>query len=82
MSLNKRQIYLNIYSFTQKYELVEHNAVVRTEIEELRLRLYKKDDLLEVLQEIGFKDVNIIKTFDKDKLASADDEVFIYECRK
>lgn len=72
----------NIYSFFQRYELVEYNTVVKTEIEELRLRLYKKDDLLKVLQKIGFKDINIIKSFDKNKPAEEVDEVFVYECRK
>lgn len=72
----------DICSFFQKYELVEQNTIVKTEVEELRLRIYKKDDLLKVLQEIGFKDINIIKTFDKNKPANEDDEVFVYECRK
>jgi SAM-dependent methyltransferase len=72
----------DICTSIQKYELVEWNAVIKTEVEELKIRIYEKDDLLKVLQEIGFKDVNIIKTFDKSKPADEGDKVFVYECRK
>ncbi len=72
----------NIYSFFQKYELIENNSIIKTEVEELRLRLYKKDDLRKLLQEIGFKDIKVIKSFDRNKPAEEEDEVFVYECRK
>ncbi len=68
---------------TQKYELVKDNKIVSTEVEEMRIRLY--DDpkvLIDILKEIGFKDIKLIKAFDRSATPDKEDEVIIYECKK
>lgn len=66
-----------------RYELVDANKIIHTEIEELRVRLY--DDpafLLEMLKEVGFKDVRAVKAFDRAQSPHPGDEAVVYECQK
>ena len=68
---------------TQKYELVKDNRIISTEVEEMKLRLYDDPEaLVALLKEVGFREIKLIKTFDRNKVAGKDDEVIIYECRK
>lgn len=72
-----------IYYSISKYELVDNNRVIQTEVEEYKIRIYKDPFvLLNILTEIGFSEVRTIKAFDR--LASPDetDESIVFECRK
>ena len=72
----------NICSSIGKYELIEHNKIIHTEIEELKVRLYETEELVILLKQTGFKDIKTIKAFDPSKPSDLNDEVIIYECRK
>ena len=66
-----------------KYELLQKNKIIQTEIEKFNVRLY--DDrtiLLKLLQDIGFREVRIVKTFDRACNPDDNDAAFVYECRK
>lgn len=66
-----------------RYELVAHNKIIETEIEEYKIRLYSDETILtNILHEIGFKHVRVVKAFDKNKCPDTEDEVLIYECVK
>ncbi|MFU7598179.1 class I SAM-dependent DNA methyltransferase [Legionella pneumophila] len=66
-----------------KYELVDSNRVVQTEIEEYKIRIYDAPSLLvNILIEIGFKDIQLLKAFDRNSLYEEHDETIVYECRK
>lgn len=65
-----------------RYELIDGNAVIKTEIEELKVRYHKIEDLKKMLKEAGFRDLRVFKAFDKNIEAKDDDERIVYECRK
>lgn len=73
----------NIVTAICRYELVNSNSITQTEIEYMKLRLYDdSDQLLTLLKEVGFSNVNILKAFDRNKQPDQNDESIIYECRK
>jgi len=66
-----------------KYELVESGQIVQTEIEIFNVRLY--DDplvLTDMLKAAGFKEIKIIKAFDRSSACDEGDSSIVYECRK
>lgn len=65
-----------------KYELMEAEKIVHTEIEELRVRIYEQDRLLEILKSAGFKRIRTTKAFDQSLQPSNQDESIVYECKK
>ena len=56
-----------------KYELIDNNSIIHTEIEELKVRIYDQDGLEELLKSSGFKDIRVIEAFEQS---------IVYECRK
>ncbi|CEG57776.1 class I SAM-dependent methyltransferase [Legionella fallonii] len=73
----------NVCYSIDKYELLENDKVVQTEIEKFNVRLY--DDrtiLLKILQDIGFRDIKIVKAHDRSSQSDENDAAFVYECRK
>lgn len=71
----------HICSSLGKYELVSNNKIVRTEVEELKVRIYEQDELTEILKNFGFK-VRTIKAFDESAVPDPNDARIVYECRK
>ncbi len=65
-----------------RYELVQKNQIIQTEIEELKVRLYEPNQLTPMLKEVGFKEIRLIKAFDRTKSPEKNAEVIVYECRK
>lgn len=66
-----------------KYELVAANQLIKTEIEEYKIRLYDDPSLLlDLLHETGFKEVRLLKAFDRSASPGKNDETILYECRK
>lgn len=66
-----------------KYELIKNDKIVQTEIEKFNVRLYDdRSILLKLLQDIGFREVKILKTFDRSSNPDDNDAAFVYECRK
>lgn len=72
----------DICSSICKYELIEAGKVINTEIEELKVRIYKQDQLIGMLKSVGFKHIKTIKAFDHSKSPSKEDKSIVYECRK
>lgn len=72
----------NICSTVCRYELVASNVIIKTEIEVIKVRLYEPKNLFEILTDVGFMEIKMIKAFDRDKLPDRDDEIIIYECKK
>ncbi len=72
----------NVVSTLCRYELVAGNTLIKTEIETLKLRLYKPEKLCSLLTEVGFTKIKQIKAFHQNKQPDREDQVIIYECRK
>lgn len=72
----------DICSSVAKYELVDKNKVVQTEVEEYKIKIYEPQSLLELLKGIGFSDVKIVKAFDRANSPGDNDESIVYECKK
>ncbi len=72
----------NICNSIGKYELINNNSIIHTEVEELRVRIYVKDELTEILKMCGFENIRIIKAFDSAAIPSKNDESVVYECKK
>lgn len=65
-----------------KYELMEAGKIIKTEIEELRVKIYEQDQLMEMLKSAGFKHIRTLKAFDQSSEPATQDESIVYECRK
>lgn len=66
-----------------KYELIESNHIIQTEIEEYKIRLYDDTSfLLNLLQETGFREIKLLKAFDRLASPADGDGTILYECRK
>jgi len=65
-----------------KYELLEAGNIIHTEIEELRVKIYEQDQLMEILKAAGFQQIRILKAFDQYLGPAKQDESIVYECRK
>ena len=65
-----------------KYELLEAGNIIHTEIEELRVKIYEQDQLMEMLKSAGFKHIRTIKAFDQSSGPANQDKSIVYECRK
>ena len=72
----------NISPHMFKYELVDGSAIIQAEIEDFKIRLWEPENLTTILKEVGFKNIKLIKAFDRTKAYETNDEVIIYECRK
>jgi SAM-dependent methyltransferase len=67
----------------QRYELIDGNAVIQSEIEDFKLRLFQHEELDNWLEDAGFKDKDIthFKAYGLGQPGDQD-EVVIYECIK
>ena len=66
-----------------KYELIENNRVIQTEVEEYKIRIYQDPSfLLTLLTEVGFSNVRTVKAFDRNASPDETDESIVFECRK
>jgi|GEM_PF-6792921 len=66
-----------------RYELVDANQIIQTEIEQFNVRLY--DDpavLIDMLKMAGFKEIRMLKAFDKTSDPEPGAPAIVYECRK
>ncbi|WP_192877936.1 hypothetical protein [Fastidiosibacter lacustris] len=73
---------LDTYLSLCKYELMEAGKIIHTEIEELRVKIYEQDQLMEMLKSAGFKHIRTLKAFDQSSEPATQDESIVYECRK
>lgn len=73
----------NVCYSIDKYELVEKGQIIQTEIERFNVRIY--DDpaiLMNLLKEAGFKEIKMIKAFNRTAEPDNDDSSMVYECTK
>ncbi|MBT4962749.1 MAG: class I SAM-dependent methyltransferase [Francisellaceae bacterium] len=72
----------NVSTSICRYELVTAGSIIKTEIEDFKVRMYEPNDLKEKLENIGFSEVNLRKTFERNAVPDENDESIVYECRK
>jgi SAM-dependent methyltransferase len=65
-----------------KYDLIEDDNIIHTELEEFKVRLYEQNQVKELLLAAGFKHIQALKAFDKSSAPTEQDESIVYECRK
>ncbi|MCA0402170.1 MAG: class I SAM-dependent methyltransferase [Proteobacteria bacterium] len=66
-----------------KYELIDNNRIIQTEVEEYKIRIYQDTSfLLNLLNEVGFSNVRTVKAFDRSASPNETDESIVFECRK
>lgn len=65
-----------------KYELVQKNTIIKTEIESYKIRLYDPNELRKILSDVGFSEIKFIKAFDHNKTPDPNDALIVVECRK
>lgn len=72
----------NVLNCIGKYELIHNNSIIRTELENLKVRIHKPHELTEILKNCGFANIRMIKAFDNRTAPDLNDEAIVYECRK
>lgn len=72
----------NVLTSTCKYELVDDNQIIQTEIENIKVRLYDLDQIEGMLKDVGFNHVRMVKAYDKSQIPNENDNVIVYECKK
>ncbi|OJW10040.1 MULTISPECIES: class I SAM-dependent DNA methyltransferase [Legionella] len=66
-----------------KYELIDNNCVIQTEVEEYKIRIYQDPSFLHnLLTEVGFSKVQIVKGFERNASPDEKDDSIVFECRK
>ena len=66
-----------------KYELIDNNRVIQTEVEEYKIRIYQDPSFLRnLLTEVGFSKVRMVKGFDRNASPDEKDDNIVFECRK
>ena len=66
-----------------KYELVDSNRIIQTEIETFNVRLYDDPSvLIDMLKAAGFREIRMMKAFDKESSPDIGASVTVYECKK
>ena len=68
----------NICTSLCKYELMEAGKIIHTEIEELRVKIYEQDQLMEMLKSAGFKHIRTLKAFEQSSALTEKDESIVY----
>lgn len=65
-----------------RYELIDGNKVIKTEIEHFKVRFYEPNHLVGMLKKAGFKEIKTHKAFERMTPPDETDDVIVYECRK
>lgn len=69
----------NLFTSICRYELIKKNSIVKTEIENFKIRLYEPKQICSLLKEAGFTSIKLKALHHKKNEC---DEVLIYECSK
>lgn len=65
-----------------RYELIQHNKLIKTELEVETLRLYKEEEIISLLKKVGFSNIKKMKRYEKNKAPDKGDKIIIFECKK
>lgn len=82
--LSKLPIYdaaTQVLQSINRYESIQDNQVIHTELEDLRVRLYKHEELDNWLEDEGFKDIRHLKAYGLSE-PDGSDKTIVYECAK
>lgn len=71
-----------VQQFVSRYELVHNGVVVTTEIENIGLRFYEPSEMVHVLENIGFTNVQSYKAYDHTISPDNADETVMIVCMK
>lgn len=72
----------NIASVHCRYALQQNGNIVSEENETFKLRLYDKNEMLELLNQTGFSSIKICSAYSKTNEPLANDSTIIYVCKK
>ncbi len=72
----------NIGTVICKYEKVQANQVVQTEVEELKIKLYEPKELAQRLKAVGFSEVILHKAHQRSVTPAESDVEVVFECIK
>ena len=72
----------NVSFSIAKYELVDSNHIVQTEIENFRVRYYEPKQIIGMLKNAGFSNIRMLKAFRQSQNIDHNDKAIVYECRK
>lgn len=81
-SAMEEPLFDNVSHTTCRYELVENNAITKTEEEVIKIRLYSEEEFKKILLQAGFSSVRAIKAFNRTQKPTRDDKDIIFECIK
>lgn len=71
-----------VETMIRRYDLVNKNRIVYTEVENFQLRFYNHNQMYNLLKSVGYSSIEMFKAFDYSQPVDASDSVIIYECRK
>lgn len=63
------------------YELYDNEQLFQSENMDFQTHLYELGEMEKILNEIGFKQVNVYSSFTKEKANNNDTEMFLFECQ-
>ena len=63
------------------YELYDGNKLLAQEEMDFRTHLYEPGEMEHMLEQVGFTDIRVYATFDKQPVEACLSEMFLYECR-
>ncbi len=72
----------NVASTICRYDLVENEQILCSEVEDFKVRLYDHDQILQMIQRAGFTHIRQCKAFDRHTAPDLNADVVVYECRK
>lgn len=72
----------NITTSIRRYDLIDINSIVKSEVEEFSVMLHEVNYLKSILDSIGFKTIKLIKAFNKNEIPDVEDECVAFECIK
>ncbi|MDR1590475.1 MAG: class I SAM-dependent methyltransferase [Puniceicoccales bacterium] len=73
---------IDICKIFGKYEQIANNQIIHTETETYNIRIYEQSTIIAALQSTGFRQIRLLKTFDRNQKPSEADESFVCECKK
>jgi hypothetical protein len=65
-----------------RYDFVKKNRIIKTEIEEFKVRYHDPCKIHEMLSAVGFRKINTFKAYDRSKIPEQEDDLIIHECVK
>jgi len=65
-----------------RYDLIEENKIIKTDIEFFKIKFYQLREIENMLSNVGFSNIKILKAFEHTASPDAQDTTVIFECEK